>query len=113
VLCIVLFFCFFDIPLLHAQVSKASSSPTNVMPTPDQYKELAAEMERTLERDVLGVWFPRAVDKETGGFYANFTRDWQRTNSEGKFSVFQGRMVWVAAQVMIQRPDLRDRYRPI
>ena len=77
------------------------------------YKQLASEMESTLQRDVLGVWFPRSVDNEYGGFYSNFTRDWHRTNSEGKFSVFQGRMVWVAAQVVMKRPELREKYRPI
>jgi mannobiose 2-epimerase len=77
------------------------------------YKQLASEMESTLQRDVLGVWFPRSVDNEYGGFYSNFTRDWQRTNSEGKFSVFQGRMVWVASQVVMKRPELREKYRPI
>jgi mannobiose 2-epimerase len=87
-----------------------SQSP-QVMTT--DYKQLASEMESTLQRDVLGVWFPRAVDTEHGGFYSNFTRDWKSTNSEGKFSVFQGRMVWVAAQVMMKRPELRERFRPI
>jgi mannobiose 2-epimerase len=83
------------------------------MPSKDTYQRLATEMEATLRRDVLGVWFPRSVDKEAGGFHSNFTRDWQRTTSEGKFSVFQGRMVWVAAQVMRQRPELKDQYQPI
>ena len=85
----------------------------NVMKTADTYQKLADEMETTLQRDVLGVWFPRSVDKETGGFYSNFTRDWQRTRSEGKFSVFQGRMVWVSAQVMMQRPEKKAMYQPI
>jgi mannobiose 2-epimerase len=77
------------------------------------YRHLASEMESTLQRDVLGVWFPRSIDSEYGGFYSDFSRDWKHTNSEGKFSVFQGRMVWVAAQVLIKRPELREKYRPI
>ncbi len=89
------------------------STPTTSMPTKDQYTKLAAEMEQTLQRDVLGVWFPRSVNKETGGFYSNFTRDWQRSNGDGKFSVFQGRMVWVASQIVMQRPDQRDQYLPV
>jgi mannobiose 2-epimerase len=70
-------------------------------------------METTLHKDVLDVWFPRSIDKENGGFYSNFTRDWQRTTSEGKFSVFQGRMVWVASEIVIRRPELRATYQPI
>src|SRR5436190_117325 len=59
------------------------------------YLRLADETEATLRRDVLGVWFPRTVDREHGGFRANFTRAWEPAPSEGKFSVFQGRMTWV------------------
>lgn len=79
----------------------------------ESYLELAAEMETTLQHDVLDVWFPRSIDEGAGGFFSNFTRDWQRTDSEGKFSVFQGRMVWVAAQVVMHRPELKPRYEPI
>ena len=70
-------------------------------------------MEKVLQEDVLAIWFPRCVDEAAGGFYSNFTRDWQRTSSEGKFSVFRGRMVWVASQVLMQRPDLRKQFEPI
>ena len=82
-------------------------------PTKDNYLKLADEMDMTLRRDVLAVWFPRAIDKENGGFYSNFTRDWQRRDSEGKFSVFQGRMTWLAAQIVMKRPDLKAQFLPI
>ena len=100
----------------YAQRGRVESRVQAVNYTPlsrEAYLKLAAEMEQTLQRDVLGVWFPRSVDKEAGGFYSNFTRDWQRTKSEGKFSVFQGRMVWVSAQVMSRRPELKAQYQPI
>ena len=86
---------------------------TYLAPTKANYLKLADEMEMTLRRDVLGVWFPRTVDNLNGGFYSNFSRDWQRTRSEGKFSVFQGRITWLAAQIVMQRPDLRDQFLPI
>jgi cellobiose epimerase len=94
-------------------VEPVSSGVNYAMADKDSYLKLADEMEAALRRDVLGVWFPRSVDQENGGFYSNFTRDWQRTTSEGKFSVFQGRMVWVASQVVMQRPDLKAQYQPI
>ena len=53
------------------------------MSTKPDYQKVAAEMEQTLRRDVLRVWFPRSIDKDAGGFYSNFTRDWNRTASEG------------------------------
>ena len=86
---------------------------TYVEATKQNYLKLADETEATLQRDVLDVWFPRTVDNENGGFRSNFTRDWQPNGSQGKFSVFQGRMTWVAAQVAMQRPELKDQFLPI
>ena len=109
---IVLILTSFLASLAQSQTTKHVQETRATMPGKDTLLKLADEMEATLRRDVLGVWFPRSVDPQ-GGFHANFTRDWQRTNSEGKFSVFQGRMVWVASQVSVQRRDLKDQYRPI
>ena len=81
-------------------------------PTKATYLKFADETETMLRRDVLNVWFPRSIDHEHGGFYSDFARDWQPTKSEGKFSVSQGRMTWIAAQVVMRRPDLKDQYLP-
>src|ERR1051325_10672003 len=90
-----------------------SSSQAPVRPTKETYLKLADEAEATLHRDVLDVWFPRNVDNQNGGFYSGFDRKWQPTPSEGKFSVFQGRMTWISSQAAIQRPALRDKFLPI
>jgi len=82
-------------------------------PTPVNYRELADEVETMLRRDVLE-WFPRTVDETHGGFRAEFTREWKPgTSSAGKFSVFQGRMTWIAAQVAMRRPELKEHFLPI
>ncbi|HEY2971826.1 MAG TPA: AGE family epimerase/isomerase [Pyrinomonadaceae bacterium] len=105
---------------LRCAAQEMATSPTNkprpityLAPTKDNYLKLAGEMETTLRRDVLAVWFPRTVDNENGGFYSNFSREWQRTASEGKFSVFQGRMTWMAAQIVMKRPDLKNQFLPV
>ena len=82
-------------------------------PTQGSYTTLAAETDAMLHSDVLNVWFPRSIDNEHGGFRSGFSRDWQPTPSEGKFSVFQGRMTWIAAQVVMRRPELKKQYLPI
>ena len=82
-------------------------------PSSKIHNELADEMESILRRDVLGVWFPRAIDKQHGGFYSNFTRDWQPAKSDGKFSVFQARLTWVAARIVTTRPDLKEEFLPV
>lgn len=76
------------------------------------YEKLQKEVETTLRQDVLLAWFPKAIDNEHGGFYSDFSRDWQRMPSHGKFSVFQGRMTWISAQVVMRRPDLREQFLP-
>src|SRR5512138_1765040 len=83
-------------------------------PSREIYLKLAAELDATLRRDVLDAWFPRAIDKENGGFHSEYARDWTPGGDrEGKFSVFQGRMTWVAAQVALRRPELRTEFLPI
>src|SRR5258708_37934561 len=79
-----------------------------VAPTKDNYLKLADEVEAALHRDVLAVWFPRTIDTKNGGFHSEFTRDWKPTPSHGKFSVFQARMTWIAAQIVIRRPEMKD-----
>ncbi len=86
---------------------------TEIQPTRANYLKLAAEVDDALHNDVLNVWFPRTVDNEHGGFHSNFARDWQWEPSEGKFSVFQGRMTWVASQVVMRESKLKEQFLPI
>ncbi len=96
-----------------AVYGQAPDAKYNPLPARDTYLKLATEVEDTLHRDVLDVWFPRNVDSQNGGFYSGFDRKWQPTDSEGKFSVFQGRMTWIASQIAVQRPELNEKFLPI
>ncbi len=82
-------------------------------PNRESYLKLAEEADATLRTDVLDVWFPRSVDHQNGGFYSGFARDWKPTRSLGKFSVFQSRMTWISAQIVMRRPELKERFLPI
>jgi len=95
---------------LAQQPPASSATPA---PTRETYLKLAGEVETALHSDVLGVWFPRTVDKQHGGFHSHFARDWQTLPSDGKFSVFQGRMTWVASQVVLREPQQKDAFLPI
>src|SRR5450631_4155019 len=66
--------------------SSSESPSTAVRPTHDTYLKLAAEVDEALNRDVLNMWFPRAVDREHGGFHSHFTREWKWAESEGKIT---------------------------
>jgi cellobiose epimerase len=99
--------------LLFAGLCFAQSPSPAVQPTRDTYLKVAAEVENALHTDVLRMWFPRSVDHAKGGFHSHFTREWQWAPSDGKFSVFQGRMTWVASQVVLREPKLKDEFLPI
>ena len=96
-----------------AQQPSIPSQTTVSQPTRETYLKLATEVEDTLHTDVLNVWFPRTVDHQYGGFHSHFTRDWKWAPSDGKFSVFQGRMTWVASQVVLRYPKLKNEFLPI
>jgi cellobiose epimerase len=91
----------------------ASKPITYVPPTKENYLKFADEAENMLRKDILSKWFPACLDNTNGGFNASFDRAWKPGKSEGKFSVFQGRMTWVAAEVVMRRPDLKGQYLPI
>ena len=86
---------------------------TYLEPTRSTYLKFAEEIEGALRRDVLDVWFPRAVDNEHGGFRSDFARDWSPDRGRGKFSVFQARMTWMSSQIAMRRPEMKDRFLPI
>ena len=92
---------------------QVSSLPSDAQPTRATYQRLASEVDHALHQDVLGMWFPRSLDREHGGFHSHFGPDWQWLPSDGKFSVFQGRMTWVTSQVVLREPALKDAYLPL
>ena len=105
------------LPLLCALACFAQQSPmlsgsAAAHPTRDTYLQLASQVDKALETDVLDAWLPRSVDYRHGGFHSHFGRDWTSLPSDGKFSVFQGRMTWVAAQVVLRQPGRKADFIP-
>lgn len=94
-------------------IAQQTSGAAAMQPTRATYLKLAAEVDNALHADVLNEWFPRSVDREHGGFHSHFTRDWQWAPSDGKFSVFEGRMTWVASQVVLRDPKRKEEFLPI
>jgi mannobiose 2-epimerase len=93
-----------------AQAPSSEPIDKGLQPTRQTYLRLAAEVTQALHTEVLDIWFPRSVDTKFGGFHSHFGRDWQELPSDGKFSVFQGRMTWVAAQVVLREPAMKDEF---
>ena len=55
-------------------------------------------------------WYPRAVDRERGGFHQDFARDWSPLPEENRFLVYQARMTWTAAAFAAYSPPHREEY---
>jgi mannobiose 2-epimerase len=72
--------------------------------------DLAAEMDAYLVRHVIAPRYPASVDREHGGFHANYSTDWTPQPDRRKFIVYQARQTWTAASVALARPALRNEY---
>ncbi len=84
--------------------------PAAERPTADTYRRLAEEVEEHWKKEVLGVWFPRCIDKNHGGFFPHFLEDWSKGTQNDKTIVFQARMTWVCAQVAMRYPDRKEEF---
>ncbi len=56
------------------------------------------DFEEALTTGLLELWYPKAIDKEMGGFYSAFTYDWQLGENQNKMIVTQARHVWTNAK---------------
>jgi mannobiose 2-epimerase len=79
-------------------------------PVTEADRALADEMDAYLVRHVLAPRFPACIDREHGGFHANFAADWTRQPDSHRFIVYQARNTWNAATVAMARPALREEY---
>jgi mannobiose 2-epimerase len=86
------------------------AAPAPATPTAADHNRLADELEAYLWKHVLDPRFPRCVDKERGGFHANYARDWSAQPDHDRFIVYQTRIVWTAAEVARAHPERREEY---
>lgn len=68
-------------------------------------KRVAEEARKNFDEHVLKKWFPRAIDKERGGFIQDYAEDWSEKRDGNKSLVYQSRMIWMAAQIAIDMPE--------
>jgi mannobiose 2-epimerase len=97
---------------LTATAQQAATPQAPPPPTRAEYLRLATEVDTALHQDILNQWFPRSIDREYGGFHSHYSSTWQTLPSDGKFSVFQGRMTWVTSQVVLREPAMKEQYLP-
>ena len=94
--------------LAAALLAQAPATPT--APTRADLLRIAGEAEADLMRHVVGPRYPRSVDREYGGFHANYARDWTPRPDDLRFIVYQARATWLPAEIALLRPALREEH---
>ena len=61
-------------------------------------RALADTLRRSWRDELLAPWYPRAVDRERGGFLSRFDADWRPVGDQEKMIVSQARHVWTNAR---------------
>ena len=79
--------------LLLLRCLPVAAAPPDV---PDAVR-LRTRIDGLLRDELTKKWYPRAVDRELGGFHQNFARDWSPRPDDNRFLVYQARMTWTAA----------------
>lgn len=73
--------------------------------TTNQRMAIRQEMEKDLEQGLLRLWYPKALDREHGGYLSAFSADFQPTGDQDKMIVSQSRHLWNNAKAMLMFPD--------
>jgi cellobiose epimerase len=85
-------------------------SGSAAQPSSEVYRRLAEETETNLRKEILGKWFPAAVDDKDGGFFQNFSENWSRRSESSRGIVYEARLTWTAAQAATRFPDRAPMY---
>ena len=79
----------------HPQQRLGAQPPPVVHPS---RAALAAVLRRSLRDELLHVWYPRAVDRDSGGFLSQFDYRFTPDGAQEKMIVTQARHVWTTAR---------------
>jgi len=73
----------------------------------ESYEDIANELENSLRYNLLETWYPKAVDWDSGGYFSNFTHDFQlKEGRQDKMIVTQSRHLWSNSKAAVKYPDV-------
>ena len=84
---------------------QAGTNPSPQMTMSAQQKEMLGNQLEAELRRLLGIWFPRCVDREYGGFLCDFNYKWEPSGSQLKMIEYQARQTFAAAQSALHLPE--------
>jgi cellobiose epimerase len=96
-------FCLMLIFVLNVSLHAFSQDPIPP-PPPGEPSRIGTDMDRSIQQDLLNVWYPRSIDKEYGGFLSTFTFDFKPAPQQDKMIVTQARHTWTNAKAALRYP---------
>ena len=75
-----------------------SAQKTNQTGNKTERLQIASQMEQSMVKELLNVWYPKSVDSLYGGFLSTFTYDFKPAANQDKFIVTQARHTWTNAK---------------
>jgi cellobiose epimerase len=73
----------------------------------DERSQIAAEMEKSIQTELLNAWYPKCIDTQYGGFLTTFTYDFKPTGEQDKMIVTQARHTWSNAKASLLYPQIK------
>ncbi|RZS97464.1 AGE family epimerase/isomerase [Cecembia calidifontis] len=74
--------------------------------TSSESQLLKSALEKSLKENLLNTWYPKAVDWEAGGYFSDFTYDFQLKDSpQEKMIVTQARHLWSNSKAALRYPE--------
>jgi mannobiose 2-epimerase len=67
-------------------------------PITKKNKDIIEQMEKSLNNELLDIWYPISLDTIYGGFLSDFTYNWQPNGPQNKMLVTQTRHIWTTSQ---------------
>lgn len=69
--------------------------------------KIAAEMEFSVQKELLNKWYPQCIDSLYGGFITTYTYDFKPLGPQDKFIVTQARHTWTSAKAAMLYPKVK------
>jgi mannobiose 2-epimerase len=93
-----------------AVLAYGSASVLAQAPQTPEIQRLRQRIDDLLRAELTEHWYPRALDRELGGFHQDFARDWSALPDGNRFLVYQARLTWTAAAFAAYSPRQREEY---
>jgi cellobiose epimerase len=87
-------------------ISSVAFAQTKIAGTKAERHKLAAQINQSIQTEMLNKWYPQCVDSSYGGFITTYTFDFKPTGPQDKFIVTQARHTWTTAKAAEFYPDV-------